>query len=379
MQMDMGMFLAALVMLGFGIVMVYSSSFAIAEVKWGGRADALLIRQVVRVLVALVFFAITINVDYHLWTRLGKAGYGLALLMLLAVLVLPGSRELNGARRWISLGPVTFQVSEFARMALIVFLARRCEELGDSITEWNNLWKLLLVICAVCGLVVVEPDFSTTMIIAVAGMTVLFAGGARFAHLGGIVAAGIPVAAIGLLSAPYRRARLLSYFNLSGKVEAVGYQTQQALIGLGNGGLFGVGLGQGRQKYFYLPEPHTDFAFAMLGEEVGFVGLVVVIALFTFMVWRGLSIAMNAPDKSGRLMAFGFTFVLAAYVLIHTGVNVGLIPTTGVPLPLLSYGGMNVVFTMCSIGILLNISSQAQRTTVTTVKARSERLRKFRP
>jgi cell division protein FtsW len=140
----------------------------------------------------------------------------------------------------------------------------------------------------------------------------------------------------------------------------IGYQAYQALIGLGNGGMFGVGIGQGDQKYFYLPEPHTDFVFSIMGEELGFLGLVLVLMLFAFIVYCGIKIALSAPDKMGQLMAFGFTFMCAIYVLIHAAVNVGLVPTTGIPLPFLSYGGMSLVFTVGSMGILLNISSQAR-------------------
>ncbi len=207
---------------------------------------------------------------------------------------------------------------------------------------------------------VIEPDFSTAALLGLLTLTLLYAGGARLVHVAGVVLVSLPAAAMVMLAAPYRRERVLSYFNMSDKTEKVGYQAQQALIGLGNGGLFGAGLGQGTQKYFYLPEPHTDFAFSILGEEIGLVGLVLVLLVFAFIVYRGFRIAVHAPDKTGQIMAFGVSLVLALYVLIHAAVNVGLAPTTGVPLPLLSYGGVSIVLTMAGLGILLNISSQVR-------------------
>jgi cell division protein FtsW len=169
----------------------------------------------------------------------------------------------------------------------------------------------------------------------------------------------LPVAAVFAISAPYRLRRITGYLHVSEHKDNIGYQAYQALIGLGNGGIFGVGLGEGGQKYFYLPEPHTDFVFSILGEEIGFVGLLAVLAIFGFIIYRGMKIAYNAPDKMGQLMAFGFSFILGMYVIVHACVNTGIIPTTGIPLPFLSYGGMSLVFTMSSMGLLLNISSQS--------------------
>jgi cell division protein FtsW len=361
-RMDMGVFLAVLALLGFGVVLVYSSSFALAQDKFGGEGF-FLSRQVVRVLIAIVCFMVFINVDYHVWGKLGKGGYIAALVLLLAVLVLPGSHAVNGARRWVALGPLSFQASEFARLALIVLIAARCDELGEQVRDFRRFVQIIIKLGVVCALVFVEPNFSTALIIGVLGLALLFVGGASIWHLSATVLSLIPVAVVGLLAAPYRRARLMSY--LSGgagkSAEHVGYQAQQALIGLGNGGLFGVGLGQGTQKYFYLPEPHTDFVFAILGEEIGLAGLLVVFAVFGFIVYRGFRIALHAPDRMGQVMAFGVTFMMALYVLVHASVNVGLMPTTGVPLPFLSYGGMSLILTMVSFGVLLNISSQTRR------------------
>lgn len=370
--MDLGIFGLSLLMLGFGIVLVYSSSFAVAQQKYGG-SDFFLARQAVRAIIALACFVVFINVDYHAWIRLGNLTFAGAIVLLLYVLVAPNAQAVKGARRWVSLGFVTFQVSEVARMALVVFLARKLGEAGDSIRQWKVLVRHLLFIGIVCGLIVLEPDFSTALLVGVVGISLLFVAGAHFLHLTMIFVAGVPVAIIAMLSTSYRFRRVLAFFNPGEYKETIGYQAHQAMIGLGNGGVFGQGLGQGQQKYFYLPEPHTDFVFSILGEEIGFVGMVIVLAMFAYMIFRGIRVAMNAPDKEGQLMAFGFTIMLAVYVVLHSFVNTGLVPTTGVPLPLLSYGGMSLVFTMSAIGILLNISSQCQETPATTGSGRRKK------
>jgi cell division protein FtsW len=231
---------------------------------------------------------------------------------------------------------------------------------GDSLQEPKQFAQFLIKIALLCGLIILEPNFSTACIIGIVGLSMVFVAGARFWHLAGLLLAIIPAAAVVAASAPYRMRRILGYLHTSNHKGDIGYQAYQALIGLGNGGAFGVGLGEGGQKYFYLPEPHTDFIFSILGEEIGFVGLMAVLALFGFIMYRGMKIAFNAPDKMGQLMAFGFSFILGLYVVVHACVNTGLIPTTGIPLPFLSYGGMGLVFTMSSMGLLLNISSQSK-------------------
>ena len=358
-QMDMGLFTAVLVMLGFGIVLVYSSSFALAQLKFGG-ADFFLARQSVRALLAIACFMVFVNVDYHFWGRISNLVYVFAVIMLLAVLFLPVSHVINGARRWISLGPLSFQVSDFARMALVLVIARSCEKVGAAIVTIQNFAIMLVKIGVICLLILVEPNMSTAVVLATVTLAMMFLSGARFTHIGLLFLAALPAALILILKTPYRMRRLMAFLHSSGSKESVGYQTYQSLIGLGNGGFFGVGLGKGEQKYFYLPEPHTDFAISILGEEIGFFGLMIVISLFVFIIYRGMKAALHAPDKMGQLLAFGFTMTIAMYTIIHASVGSGLIPTTGIPLPFLSYGGMSLVFMMSSMGVVLNISSQSR-------------------
>ncbi len=366
-KIDKVIFLLTLLMMGFGIVFVYSSSFAIAQHKFGG-SDFFLARHIVRVLLALVCFFVFINIDYHTIGKYSNVAYVMTVIMLIYVLALPDSAAINGAKRWISLGFIRFQVSEFARIVLIITLAMQVHKLGERIREGGIFIQQIIKIGIICGLIIVEPDFSTALIIGCIGLCLLFVSGARILHLLGIVCAFIPLVIISLLTSPYRQQRLMGFLNMADMKDSVGYQVYQSLIGLGHGGLFGVGIGQGEQKYFYLPEPHTDFVFSILGEEIGFVGLMVMFFIFSILLYRGMRIASRAPDKMGQVMAFGLSLMLGIYVILHSFVNTGIVPTTGIPLPFLSYGGMSLIFTMSSMGILLNISSQSQDVKPSTKK-----------
>jgi cell division protein FtsW len=258
------------------------------------------------------------------------------------------------------LGFIRFQVSDLARVALILWLAVKIEQVGERIKEPKIFMQLILHICLVCLLIMLEPNFSTAALTGCICVCMLFIAGARMSHMGGLLLLALPVAVAAMIMAPYRMHRIVDFVHSSGSQKGFGYQAYQALLGLGHGGALGVGLGQGEQKYLFLPEPHTDFVFSILGEEIGFIGLLVVFVLFGILLYRGVRIALRAPDRMGQIMAFGFTFMIGLYVILHTSVNTSLIPTTGVPLPFISYGGMSLIFTMSSMGILINISSQTR-------------------
>lgn len=353
--MDWPLFAAIMFMLGFGIVLVYSSSFAFSQHKYGA-ADVLLARQSIRAVLAIACFMVCINVDYHFWGRWSGIAYLAAIVLLGALMILPEGHAINGARRWLSIGPLQFQVSDFARMALILFLARKCEQIGPELKNGRIFTRQLVIVGIICGLVLIEPNFSTSAIIGIIALAMLFVSGARVWHLALIALSLVPVAVLLVLRTPYRFKRLAGFLDMSSRKSDIGYQAYQSLVGLGNGGLIGVGIGKGEQKNFYLPEAHTDFIFSILGEEIGFIGVMAVLAVLGFIVYRGMRIARNAPDRMGQLLAFGFTFAVAVYAVLNASVASGLVPTTGVPLPFLSYGGMSLVFTMASMGIVLNIS-----------------------
>jgi cell division protein FtsW len=354
---DRWMLMISLILMGLGIVFVYSSSFVIAQERFGG-ADYFLGRHVIRGLLALACFIVFMNIDYHNVSKLSTILFVVSVILLLGVLVMPGQISVNGAKRWISLGFVRFQVSDLARIALILRLAVKLEYFKERIKERAVFIQLILNIGLICFLVMLEPNFSTAALTGCIGVSMLFIAGARISHILGLVSLILPVAGVVLFMAPYRVHRIMSFLHDTGSQKS--YQSYQALVGLGNGGGFGVGLGQGEQKYLFLPEPHTDFVYSILGEEIGFAGLMVVFALFGVLLYRGMKIALCASDKMGQVMAFGLTFFIGLYLILHVAVNTALIPTTGIPLPFISYGGMSLIFTMSSMGILLNISSQAR-------------------
>ena len=357
-RMDIGIFVSSLVMVGLSIVLVYSSSFAVAQHSFGG-ADFFLARQVIRAAIALVCFMIFINVDYHFWGKHSHIAYFVVVALLAYLLLMPGHHAIHGAKRWISLGFIQFQASELALLVLVALFADSLQTIGEDVRHPRQFMNFLMKLGIVCGLIALEPNFSTAFIVGVVGILMLFVAGAKFFHLASLLMLAIPAAVAFAIAAPYRLRRIMAFLHWSEHKDGIGYQAHQSLIGLGNGGIFGVGLGAGGQKYFYLPEPHTDFVFSNLGEEIGFVGLLAVMAIFGFIMYRGIKIACNAPDKMGQIMAFGFTFIMGIYVVVHACVNTGLLPTTGVPLPFLSYGGMSLIFTLSSMGLLLNISSQS--------------------
>lgn len=364
-RIDKGILITSLLMLGFGIVFVYSSSFAIASENFGG-SDYFLARHIIRAAFGLACFILFMNIDYHTLGKYSGIAYILAVVMLVYVLTLPDSTAINGAKRWITIGFIRFQVSEFARMVLIITLAVQFDKFGDRIREGKVFILQIVKIGIICILIMAEPDFSTAVLIGCIALCILFVSGAKTLHIVGILGSIIPLTIIAVTTSSYRLNRILGFLNMSETKENIGYQAYQSLIGLGHGGIFGTGLGQGEQKYFYLPEPHTDFVFSILGEEVGFIGLIIVFALFSVIVFRGMRIALKAPDKMGQVMAFGLTFMIGMYVILHACVNTGIVPTTGLPMPFLSYGGMSLIFTMSSMGILLNISSQTRDMSIST-------------
>ncbi len=345
-----------IVMAVIGTVFVYSSSFAIAANYDSGNPQFYLINHFIRLVLSFVFFGVFAVVDYRRVVNLGGLAYIVSLILLIVVLFLPGDNTVNGARRWINLGFMNFQVSEFAKIALVLTIIRSVTRDPDMIRTRNGFVRELSKIGIVSFLIMLEPDFSTALIVGIIGLALLYMAGAKLLHVFICLIVTLPVAAAVMAIKSYRIQRVLSFFNADGAEKSMSYQLKQSLIGLGNGGIFGRGLGQGEQKYFFLPEPHTDFVFSIIGEEIGFIGCIAILGLFSFLTYRGIRIAVDAPEIKGRLLTAGLVFTIFIYVIMHTFVNTGIIPTTGVPLPFLSYGGTNLLLVMSSMGIVLNVS-----------------------
>ncbi len=348
--------LVTLGLVAFGLVMVYSATSASAALANGDSAYYLK-RQAVYAFLGLVLMVALSRVDYHALRALAPALMVTSLVLLLAVLVL--GRSANGARRWISFGPAAFQPSELAKVALAVWAAAYLARRRPPRTL-SELWRPMGLLTVVfCGLILVEPDLGTAIGIVVMLAAMLLVAGTPTRTLG----AGLGIAgALGLLAVwlePYRRARLFSFLNPWQDAQGAGFQTVQAMIGLGSGGIFGVGLGQSVQKTNYLPEAHTDMIFAIIGEELGLVGATAVIAAYCAFAYAGLKIALDCRDPFGKRLATGLTALVCGQAAINLAAVMGLAPLTGIPLPFVSYGGSSLVVALACVGILLNIAGNA--------------------
>jgi cell division protein FtsW len=341
-------------LVAFGLVMVYSATSASATLANGDPAYYLK-RQAIYAVLGLALMAVCARVSFHALRSLAPALMVASVVLLLAVLVLGAA--VNGARRWIALGPLAFQPSELAKLSLAIwaagYLARR-----RAPRTLKELWRPIgLVTLVFCGLILVEPDLGTAIAIVVMLAAMLLVSGTPGRTLGGGL--GI-VATLGLFAVwlePYRRARLFSFLNPWQDAQGAGFQTVQAMIGLGSGGIFGVGLGQSVQKANYLPEAHTDMIFAIIGEELGLVGATFVIAAYCAFAYAGLRIALQCKDPFGKRLAAGLTALVCGQAAINLCAVMGLAPLTGIPLPFVSYGGSSLVVALASVGILLNIAA----------------------
>lgn len=357
---DAGMLLAVtIVLLLIGLMTVYSASSFLAQQR--GLPDHFYLRQQAsKAVIGLIALYVLARVDYRLYRSLSWPLLGLTVLALL-VLVLPGTEGIaparNGARRWLELG-MRVQPSEVAKLVMVVWVAALAARKGDRVRSLR--WGLAAfgVVYAIVGfLIMLEPDLSAVALIGLLSAIVLFAAGARIGHFIMLGLVALPVFWEWTRVASYRTARMMTFFSAGSDPQGAGYQLHQALIAVGSGGLFGVGYGESVQKYYFLPEPHNDFAFAMIAEEWGWVGVATVTVLVAVLGTLGLRIARRAPDSFGFLLAIGLTALIVVSAFIHMCVSVGLLPTTGVTLPFISYGGSSLVVTLAAVGILLNIGS----------------------
>jgi cell division protein FtsW len=353
---DFIIFIAVTILLGIGVVMVYSAS-AVKAYSAYGDGQHYLKRQLLWAVAGLVAMIVAMNFDYWILRKFSKIGIIASMLLLVAVLIPGIGREVNGAVRWIPLGGFNLQPSEVTKLALLLFMADSLAKQGKKVTSFvRGLVPYLGLIAAIFLLVLKEPDLGTALVTAGTAVVVLFVAGARMQQLATVGAAALPVMIYVAMSEPYRKARLLSFINPWADKLGTGYHIIQSLYALGSGGIFGLGLGKSRQKFFYLPEQHTDFIFAILGEELGFIGCVVVLGLFFLFLWRGYRVAINAPDTFSSILAAGITTLVGLQALMNIAVVTASIPITGVPLPFISYGGSSLTFSLVGIGVLLNIS-----------------------
>ncbi len=359
---DRPLLLAIFTLLGIGLLMIASAGVAYGKVRFGDEYFFFK-QQCFGLVVGMISLFVVSRIDYHFFRKFVVPIFFLAVALLVMVFIPGVGTTVYGAARWIELGPLSFQPSEVMKLAIILYLAAW---LSGKQQEKNNAdffegYVPFIAILSLVGfLIIKQPDTGTLGLIFCIALAIFFVSGARLSHIFITIIGGIGMLALLIRLAPYRMERFLVFLNPGHDPLGSGYQLRQALMALGSGGWFGVGLGQGRQKFNYLPEPVTDSIFAVLGEEVGFIGAVVVVALFLFVAWRGFRIAQRAPDMFGRLVAVG----IVSWIFIQAMINImaisGIIPLTGIPLPFISYGGTSLAVLLTAIGILLNISKQAR-------------------
>lgn len=355
-QVDYLLLIGIILISCFGILMIYSASYIWAEYKFNDPLKFVK-NQGFFFLVGLCLMMFISKYDYKKYYDKANLLLGGCILLLILVLI-PGIGTIrNGSRSWFGIGSFGIQPSEFTKLALIIFTSKYlCKNEKDLKNVVKGVFPILGLTLGIFGLIMLQPDFGTGSILVMSIIGLLFVGGVNFKFFLKIGLVGV-VGVIGLIvAAPYRLARILSFLDPWKDPLGSGFQIIQSLYAIGPGGLFGFGLGNSRQKHFYLPEPQTDFIFSIISEEFGFLGVLIVTGLFFLIIYRGFKIACNSKDLFGKYLAFGITFQLAFQAVMNLMVVTGLIPVTGVTLPFLSYGGSSLLITMTSIGIILNIS-----------------------
>ena len=341
-----------------GLVMVFSASGVMAENKFT-NATYYLQRQIVWMLLGFGVLLVGSFIDYRQWKRWIPMVVGGCIVGLMLVLAV--GPQINGARRWLALGFFSVQPTEMAKLAVVLYLAAFLSNPQRRVTDWQRgFLPPVAMVGIMCGLIVVEPDLGSTVVISLVFVSMMYLAGARVRHLAYL--GGPMILGVGALiwMSPERWERMTTFMNPFADRQGAGYQLVQSILALENGGLFGVGLGQGKQKLMFLPEGHTDFVLALVGEELGLIGTCGLLALFAILVCKGFRVAALAPDLFGRYLALGITMLLGIQALINAGVVSGLLPTKGLTLPLVSYGGSSLLVTMLALGILLSVARQGR-------------------
>lgn len=356
---DKWLFGSTLLLVFLGLIMVFSASAVMAGEKFGSPYTFLL-RQLLWAVAGVGAMVICMNIDYRKWKNqtLVYALVGVTLALLIAVFFLDRS---HNTHRWIKFGPFSFQPSELAKPSIILFLAFWLETRLKQISDWKHtLLPAALVTLMLTGLIVKQPDLGTGIACVAISMSMLFVAGMEVKYIGYAILASILPLYWLLFRVAFRRKRMLAFMDPNADPLGTGFHMIQSLIAVSTGGITGQGLMEGKQKLFYLPEPHTDFIFAVTSEELGLVGSVIIVLLFTIFLYRGIRAAVLTEDTFGRLLATGITSMVVVQAFFNVSVVLGLLPTKGIPLPFISYGGSSLFITLASVGVLLNITQQAE-------------------
>ncbi len=359
-RLDLTFLSFVLILLTTGLVMLFSASYAYSY-EYYGNSYKFITRQAAFAAAGVALMLIISKIDYHFWRRFAWIVYVLAIGMLAVLLALPPMVKGMDVKRWIVLGPVNFQPSEVAKFAIILLFSSLIAGNSKQMKSFKFIFFLVVLLGLTCGLVVLEPHFSATILIFTIGIVLLIVGGLPKRYIiGGAalgVCGGVLAVATGIIG--YGSDRIKYWLDPWADAKGKGFQTIQSLLAIGSGGILGRGIGQSRQKYLWLPEPHNDFIFAIVCEELGLIGAVIIIILFCLLVWRGFTIAMRAQDKFGSLLALGLTFQVGLQAMLNIWVVTNTIPNTGISLPFFSYGGTSLLILLAEMGIVLSVSRSA--------------------
>ncbi|MDD2766530.1 MAG: putative lipid II flippase FtsW [Candidatus Moranbacteria bacterium] len=363
-SLDRSLLIAVLILLGIGLLMIASAGVLYGRTRFGD-AYYFFKEQLFGLGIGLILLYIFSRIDYRVWRRFVVPIFVVALGLLILVFIPGFGTSVYGATRWVEIGPISFQPSEVMKLSIILYLAAWLSQRTQKKTAdlFEGFVPFLAILSLVGFLIIKQPDTGTLGLIFLIALSIFFASGANMKHIVSLFLLGLFSLFVLIRIAPYRMERFLVFLNPEYDSQGAGYQMMQALLALGSGGFFGAGLGQSRQKFNYLPEPVTDSIFAVLGEEFGFLGTTIVISLFLFIAWRGIRIALSAPDEFGKLLAVGIVSWVVLQAFINMSAISGLIPLTGISLPFISYGGTSLVVLLASIGILLNISKHSTLST----------------
>lgn len=359
-KMDITFLSFVLILLTIGLVMLFSASYAYS-LEYYGNSYKFITRQALLGGVGVVLMLLISKIDYHFWRKFAWIFFFLVTVMLIVLLILPPMVSGMDVKRWLVIGPINFQPSELAKLSVILLFSSLIASNYKEVKKFSFIAFLLVILVATCGLIVLEPHLSATVLVFCIGVVLLIVGGLPKRYIFGGLGAGV-LGVVGLIvsgAVSYGSDRIKYWLDPWADATGKGFQTIQSLLAIGSGGFLGRGIGQSRQKYLWVPEPHNDFIFSIVCEELGLIGAVVIILLFCLLVWRGFTIAMHAPDKFGSLMAIGLTFQVGLQALLNIWVVTNTIPNTGISLPFFSYGGTSLLILLAEMGIVLSISRGA--------------------
>lgn len=362
-KLDITFLSLVLILLTIGLVMLFSASYAYS-LEYYGSSYKFIINQAVYAAIGIIFMFIASRINYHIWQKLSLPIFAAILILLFVMLLLPPMMKGMTVKRWFAIGGFSFQPSEIAKFAVIIFFSTLIAANQKKMNSWKFVGGLFILLIITCGLIVLEPHLSATLLVGAIGVVLIYIGGLnRKVVVAGLVFAAVALALViitqstGFIS--YGADRIKYWLDPWQDPTGDGFQTIQSLLAIGSGGVLGRGLGQSRQKYLWVPEPHNDFIFSVVCEELGLIGAVVIIIIFALLVWRGFKIAMSATDKFGSLLAIGLTFQVGLQALLNIWVVTNTIPNTGIGLPFFSYGGTALVILLSEMGIVLSVSRGA--------------------